>query len=195
MMKQRSLRLVDTPLLSQVEATETLRRLPILRQVAFVLVTALGTLLTLALALALSAGLMALLLNLLLAYAFTIDNVMMFCLFPVTLAYMLALGISEQAHMETVKPHESLVYRVRQALRHGLMGGAIVGFVFGCMWYFAVYIGVIYIDLNTVFDTGLSLVDFITFGLVLAVSVAPFLAVYRVLVTALGPVTLHRLRG
>lgn len=194
MMKQPSLRLADTPLLSDIEAAETLRRLPLVRQIAYFTVTTLVTLLALALAVALSSVLMAGLLNLLLAYAFTVDNLLMFAFFPVVLAYLLALGISAQAHTETVKPHESLPYRTRQALRHGLYGGVIVGFVFGCVWYFVVYIGVIYIDLNTIFDTGLSVMDFITFGLTLALAVAPLMALYRVLVTVIGPVTLHRLR-
>ncbi len=200
MMKQPSLRLVDTPLVSQVESTEIIRQMPALRRVMYLAFTIGGSTLGLVLAIVLSAAVALLLLTFLFDYSFfsgdtlMVDNLIMFSVFPVTLSYMLALGLSAHNQDETIKPGESLIVRTRAALRYGLFSGLIVGAVFGFLWYLAVSIGVIYIDLNTIFDTTIRLSDFVIYSTVLAFSVAPLLAIYRAFVTALGPVTLHRLR-
>lgn len=200
MMKQSSLRLADTPLVSQVESTEIIRRMPIPRRVIYLIVTLGGAGLGLALAIVASVLVALLLLTVLFDYSFfagdtlMVDNLIMFSVFPVALSYMLALGLSAQSHGEAIKPGESLTQRARAALRYGLVSGLIVSGIFGFLWYLAVSIGVIYIDLNTIFDTQIRLSDFFIYSTVLALSVAPLLALYRGFVTVIGPVMLHRLR-
>lgn len=200
MMKQPSAKLADTPLFSHVEATEIVRRMPVIRRVAYILLTTGGMLLGLLLTIALSSVAAALLLNLFFGYTFVIDgqlaldNLIMFAAFPVSLSVMLALGMSAQDHGESIKPGESLGLRVRQAVRHGLVSGVVVGLVFGFLWQVAVYIGAIYVELNTMIDPNIRLGDFALYSAIMALAVAPLLALYRGFLALLGPVMLDRLR-
>jgi hypothetical protein len=183
---------MSIPLISRIEHAELVRRLPLPKRLAYTLISGLAITLVFVVLVLLAVGLAAAVFGVILASEMTMPDILLLAV-PVTAAFMVSIGFSGNPVAESVAPGDTLARSVRHNARSGLIIGLISGFFFGLMWSLVVRVGALYIQLNTIFEGGIYLGEILVYCVLMAVVIAPFFALFRAFLTAIGHVVLYKL--
>ena len=184
------MRLSGIPLRSRIEHVEQVRTLPLGKR--FVYTLSFYTLMTAAFVLC--AGL-AVAVNIVFytvfVGSFRIPDDLLLLLLPIVSTLMVCIGFVGKPLPESIPPGETLDKYVQRAAGSGLVSGFIIGLVFGLLWAIAVRMGAIYIQLNTLLGQQVYIDEIISFGVIVAVTMAPTYALYNAFTSAIGHLLLH----
>jgi hypothetical protein len=183
---------MSIPLISRIEHAELVRRLPLPKRLAYMLISGLAITLVFAVLVLLAVALATGVFSVMLEGAMTMDDILLLAV-PVTAAFMVSIGFSGNPVAESITPGDTLARAVRQNARAGLVIGFISGFFFGLAWSLAVRVGALYIELNTIFDGGIYLGEILVYCVFMALIIAPFFALFRAFTAAVGHVVLYKL--
>lgn len=192
-MQRLSNKLSDILYLDQIAHTEAVRTLPVRRRVGYAMMSA-----------ALIFIALMSMVGLALLVAFLLYPVLVFELHnlgdkfllaaAVICTFLVLLGFTSGAIAREVLPGDDLAVSVTRSLRRGVILGFIVGLIFGMIWMFTVRISGLYVQLNTFYETRVYFMDFVKFGLVIALSVGLPFGVLNAVRSAAGHLALAWMR-
>ena len=186
-------RFSEVPYLSHIQHVEAVRTLPLSRRIAYSLLSAVGVVGAFVAMVALSIGLAFLLFPLIAGELLSLGDEFLLGASVVS-TYFIMVGFAGNPVPRTIRPGDSLTGSMSRAFRSGLVIGLVTGFFFGMLWIFTVRISGIYVQLNTFYGTRVYLMDFIRYGIVIALSVAVPFAVFRALFSIIGHLALDLVR-
>lgn len=112
------------------------------------------------------------------------DNI--FIVLSIIGAFFFAIGFTGGELPEQVTPKDTIRRIIMRSGRHGFITGLCVGFGFGIVWAFAVRVGLLYSQLNTIYGQAVFFEDVLLYGSLMAVFVAPMFGLFRAFTSGLS---------
>jgi hypothetical protein len=170
---------------SRIEHFETLRNLPLGRRVQYALWFNMITIVVFAGLCTLSIFLLLPVVEFAIPRRWTLgDHILI--VFSILCTFFVSVGMTGGELPERITPKDTMRHVILSSGRHGLITGFCVGFVFGVIWAFAVRIGLLYSQLNTIYGQTVFLEDLLLYGALMAVFIAPMFGLFRACTSALS---------
>lgn len=171
--------------LSRIEHSEALRKMPIHRRVQYTFLYNTLILLIFVLLCALSIVILLPIIESSIPRRWTLGDYILVGI-SIVATFFVAIGFTGSELPEHITPKDTVLNTILRAGRFGLVTGFCVGFVFGLIWAFAVRIGLLYVQLNTIYGQTVFIEDLLRYGALMAIFIAPMFALFRMSTSGLS---------
>lgn len=100
--------------------------------------------------------------------------------------FLVAIGMTNGDLPERITPKDTLRRIILRAGRNGVVTGFCAGVVFGMAWAMAVRIGLLYVQLNTIYGQAVFIEDLLIYSSLMGLLIAPMFGIFRMCTSGLS---------